>query len=106
MPGVAGKDRGKIFGELYDQIFTGDTTASAILAPTRVFQAIESRKSRLQRAIRTASEYRQSHLYLIDGAYHVLYAVGLLMSKQGDDKEDVAQARRLVGRAGQVVSRP
>lgn len=85
-PQVAGKERGLIFGDLYDTVFNDELTAGALLAALRVFAPIEERKRALETAIRRGSEYDPSLLFLIDGAYHLLYAVGLLCTLRGCDR--------------------
>ena len=89
MPSVAGTQRGRIFGEMYETIFNEELTAKALLTPLQIFRPIETRKRSLEAAIRRGAEYDSSLLFLIDGAYHLLYAVGFLCTLQGLDKSDV-----------------
>ena len=80
LPEVAGKDRGKIFGELYEEIFNDDIAAPRLLAPLQVFHSIDDRKSTLERAVRRGQTYDAGLLFLVDGAYHLLFAVAELCS--------------------------
>ena len=52
----------------------------------RVFAPIEKMKRSLEAAIRRSNNYDPSLLFLIDGAYHLLYAVGLLCALRGLDR--------------------
>jgi len=79
-PEVAGKDRGKIFGELYEEIFNDDITAPRLLVPLQVFKPIEIMKRDLERAVRRGQSFDPSMLFLVDGAYHLLFAIAELCS--------------------------
>lgn len=103
MPSVAGKDRGKIFGDMYETIFNEELTAEALLTPLQIFRPIEAKKRSLEAAIRRGAEYDSSLLFLIDGAYHLLYAVELLCTLQGLDKSDVDVALTQLDNAIAVV---
>lgn len=105
MPSVAGKDRGKIFGDLYEQILNDEITAQAILVSTQIFEPIAEQKKQLQKAIRKGSEYDSEMLFLIDGAYHLLFAVGLRCLHQMGDKMDPEKAREYIGEAVMAVQR-
>ena len=92
MPTAAGTQRGRIFGDLYDSIFNDDLTAEKLLVPLQVFKPIEERKRELRASIRKGIEYDSDMLFLIDGAYHMLYAIGLLCDLTDNDKSDVDSA--------------
>jgi len=76
LPEVAKKDRGRIFSDLYDQIFTDELIADDLLNALKVLNIIEGEKKTLQASIRNQTSFDKSKLYLIDGAYHVLFAIG------------------------------
>jgi hypothetical protein len=78
LPEVAGKDRGNIFGELYDEIFNDDIAAPRLLVPLEVSQPIEQMKRDLERAVRRGQAYDPAMLFLVDGAYHLLFAIAEL----------------------------
>jgi hypothetical protein len=103
MPSVAGKDRGKIFGDLYEQIFNDEISAQAILVSTQVFESIAEQKKQLQKSIRKGTEYDSEMLFLIDGAYHLLFAVGRCCSHQRDDKMDLERASECMSNAVRAV---
>jgi len=76
LPEVAKKDRGRIFSDLYDQIFTDELLADHLLCSHQLLNAIETQKKFLQNSIRKQEPFDPKKLFLIDGAYHVLFAVG------------------------------
>lgn len=92
LPQVAGKDRGKIFGDLYEEIFNDTITAERILTALSVFAPIERMKRKLQRSIRSGEAYDVGLLFLIDGAYHLLYAISHLCELRGVDAADADSA--------------
>jgi hypothetical protein len=92
LPQVAGKDRGKIFGDLYDEIFNDQITAQRILTAIAVFTPIERMKRKLQKSIRSGEDYDVDLLFLIDGAFHLLYAVSHLCELRGIDPTDSVRA--------------
>ncbi len=105
MPDVAGKDRGKVFGELYDTIFNDSITADRLLTPLQVYKPIESMKRELQANIRQGEEYDRALLLLVDGSYHVLFAASLLCSIKGIDKSDAEAAKSQIEEALDIVKR-
>lgn len=104
-PEVATKDRGKIFGELYDAIFNDDVTADQLLASAKVFEQILKEKKALERAIRSDEPFDPSRLLLIDGAYFVLFAVGRICELRGIDRNDATRAASQYAEALTIVTR-
>lgn len=102
-PEIAGKDRGKIFGDLYELIFNDETTAEKILVPLRIFSPIEAKKKALERAIRRDDSYDTDHLFLIDGSFHLLYGAGFLCSQKGIDPSDVGKVLEHLDAAMAIV---
>lgn len=89
LPEIAGKDRGKVFGELYEQVFSPEISAGQLLVPLLVLRSIDKDKRQLERAIRRGEDYDPALLYLIDGAYHQLFAVSHLCAVRGIDHWDL-----------------
>ncbi len=102
-PEVAKKDRARVFGDLYDSIFNDDITTSMLLAPLRVFSEIEAVKRDLHRKIKKGELFDRSLLFLIDGAYHVLFTVAELCERRGIDPLDEALAKAEIQNALKVV---
>jgi hypothetical protein len=103
LPEVAGKDRGKIFGELYDEIFNDDIAAPRLLVPLAVSQPIEQMKKDLERAVRRGQAYDPAMLFLVDGAYHLLFAIAELCTLRKIDHWQAEKAVAQLKDATQVV---
>ena len=102
-PEVAKKDRARVFGDMYDSIFNDDITAQKLLVPLRVLSDIEAQKRDLQRKIKREEGFDPDLLFLIDGAYHVLFAVVELCESKDIDPFDEAKAKVEIPRAVSVV---
>jgi hypothetical protein len=104
-PETAKKDRGRIFADLYDQIFTDEITADELLASYLLLRQIDAIKRQVQKAIREESLDDTARMFLIDGAYHVLYALYLLCVKSGIDPMVVHDAQTKIHQAITLVGR-
>jgi len=98
-PEVAKKDRARVFGDLYDNIFNDDITTQKLLVPLVIFSGIETIKRDLQRKIKKEKSFDAELLFLIDGAYHMLFSVAELCESKGIDLLDEAKARAEIPRA-------
>jgi len=98
-PEVAKKDRARVFGDLYDNIFNDDITTQKLLVPLVIFSDIETIKRDLQRKIKKEKPFDADLLFLIDGAYHVLFSVAELCESKGIELLDEAKARAEIPRA-------
>lgn len=92
LPEVAKKDRGRIFSDLYETVFTDELMADDLLASIKVLSVIEHKKKLLQSSIRKEEKFNSAHMFLIDGAYHVLFAVGQICDAKGVDRLDYQKA--------------
>lgn len=75
LPEVAKKDRGRIFGDLYETVFSDDVTAQKLLTAKRIMDAISARKRLLRGRIKAEDYLAPGEMSLIDGAFHALFAV-------------------------------
>lgn len=105
LPEVAKKDRGRVFSDLYDQVFTDELLADELLCSLKVLGAIELIKKKLQSAIRKEQEFDPKNLFLIDGAYHVLFAVAQICDERGLNRLNTDEAVKLVPVALEYVSK-
>lgn len=96
LPEVAKKDRGRIFSDLYDQVFTDELLADELLCSLKILNKIESIKKSLQSAIRKQEAFNTDELFLIDGAYHVLFAVGQICDERGVDRLNFEESIKVV----------
>lgn len=104
LPEVAKKDRGRIFSDLYDQIFTDELLADDLLCSLKILNIIESIKKSLQSAIRKQENFVIENLFLIDGAYHVLFAVGQICDERKLDRLNLEEAVKLIPTAVKYIS--
>ncbi len=102
-PEVAKKDRARVFGDLYDSIFNDEITTKKLLVPLHVFADIEKNKRELQRKIKKDIAFDPDLLFLIDGAYHVLFTVAELCESKGVDPLDESKAKSEIPDALNVV---
>ena len=94
------KDRARVFGDLYDSIFNEDITLPETpRSLERVFRHRGSRKHALQRQIKRKESFDADLLFLIDGAYHVLFAVAELCESKHIDPLDEIKAKAQVAEA-------
>jgi hypothetical protein len=100
---VAKKDRARVFGDLYDNIFNDDITTQKLLVPFRIFSEIEAQKRDLQRKIKKGESFDADLLFLIDGAYHVLYTVAELCESNKVDPLDETMAKDEIPHALSLV---
>ena len=104
-PDVAAKDRGKIFGELYDSIFNDEITAQRLLIPLKIFRPIEQMKREFQRSIRNGLRFDRNMLFLIDGAYHLLYAISVICDQRNLDSSNVEIALAQMDNAIHIIQK-
>lgn len=103
-PEVAKKDRGRMFADLYDSVFSEDVPVEELLTSYRLMIYIDKLKKDVQKSIREGKETGDK-LFLIDGALHVLYAVYLTCVKKGTDPLNYDDALKNVSQAVKLVSK-
>ncbi|WP_338589990.1 AIPR family protein [Shewanella khirikhana] len=96
LPEVAKKDRGRIFSDLYDQIFTDGLLADELLCSLKILNVIETIKKNVQSSIRKQETFDPDKLFLIDGAYHTLFAIGQICDERDIDRLNFEEAVKLV----------
>lgn len=104
LPEVAKKDRGRIFSDLYDQVFSDDLLADDLLVSFRLLGNIESEKRKVHASIRNQQNFDASRMFLIDGAYHVLFAIGQIADKRDIDRLSIDAASALIPDAIELIS--
>jgi AIPR protein len=98
-PEVAKKDRAKVFGEMYDNIFNDEITPTKLIVPLRILGEIESMKRDLQKRIKSKKPFDGELLFLIDGAYHMLFAVGEICEASATDPMNEVLAKEHIQEA-------
>lgn len=104
LPEVAKKDRGRIFSDLYDQVFSDDLLVDELLVALRLLTRVESEKRKVQASIRNQNDFDASKMFLIDGAYHVLFAVRQIADKSSIDRLSLEGASKLIPMAIELIS--
>ena len=84
MPEVAKKDRGRIFGDLYDTVFSDELTVNKLLTSYKLMKRINERKSTLRKKLRRKENVEKGSLALIDGAFHVVFSIRQIIIERGD----------------------
>lgn len=74
LPEVSKKDRGRIFGDLYETVFSEEVTAERLLISFFLMQRINARKKLLRGRIKAEEKLESGEMALIDGAFHALFA--------------------------------
>jgi len=105
LPEVAKKDRGRIFSDLYDQVFTDELLADELLCSLKILNSIESFKKSLQSDIRKQGPFNADHLFLIDGAYHVLFAVAQICDARLINRLNEDDAIKLIPEAIEYIAK-
>lgn len=93
LPETAKKDRGRVFGDLYDQVFSEETTADRLLTSFQILGLIEAAKSSTRKKIKQKEQLKPGEMSLIDGAYHALFATRQICLRDGIDQWDFEQAK-------------
>jgi hypothetical protein len=103
MPEVAKKDRARVFRDLYGTVFDSEITTQQLLVSLRLYEKIQIKKRELQKKIRNKEKIDASLLFLIDGGYHVLFAVHELCEARGINPYDQVTAGGLIPDAIKIV---
>jgi hypothetical protein len=72
----------------------------------KVLNIIEGEKKALQASIRNQTSFDKSKLYLIDGAYHVLFAIGQICDSRIIDRLEFNSVKDVVPDVIRYVSEP
>lgn len=104
LPEVAKKDRGRIFSDLYDQVFSDELLVDQLLVSLRLLSIIEGEKRKIQYGIRNQDGFDAANIFLIDGAYHVLFAVGQIADKMGIERLNLERIINLIPDAINLIS--
>jgi len=103
VPEVAKKDRGRVFGDLYETVFSDECTAERLLIAYEVLQHIKARKSVVRKKLSKGEQLARGEMSLIDGAFHALFAVSLILMRDEKDIWDQQAAKGVIDEAINVV---
>ncbi|MGY6551610.1 MAG: AIPR family protein [Erythrobacter sp.] len=104
LPEVAKKDRGRIFGDLYETVFSEDVTAPKLLTAKQLMDTIHALKKALRGRIKAEENLAPGEMSLIDGAFHALFALRQMCERDGVDPWDMAAAAERVDGAVALVA--
>lgn len=103
-PDKAKTQSDKIFGEFYELVFDPHTlSAEKLLTVHKLYETIEDRKKIAQHQMRGHTKRDYSEQWIIEGIYHVLYAVGLLCERDSIELDDYDSAKEKIDEAIKVT---
>ena len=103
-PEVANKDKGRMYGDLYDEVFADDLNPIKLLCAYKLNKILQQRKRKVQQAIRKEENLNPNELFLINGVYHVLFSISKICIKKGLDMYNFETAKELIEEAIEIVS--
>ncbi|RJY08946.1 AIPR family protein [Aurantiacibacter aquimixticola] len=103
LPEVAKKDRGRVFGDLYETVFSDEVSAQKLLVSHQLIAAVNQRKTEVRRKIREEEQLEPGRMALVDGAFHALFAIRQLGIERKIDLWDFEAANQLVDDAISAV---
>lgn len=104
LPETAKKDRGRVFGDLYDTVFAEDLTASKLLTSFRLAKHLAEKKKEVRRKIRANTPLVGGEMSIIDGSFHALFAIRQICNRDGVDLWDYDISSKRVDEAVELIS--
>jgi hypothetical protein len=89
---------------LYEQVFNDSISPNKLIIPLRILTLIENKKREIQKKIRRAETIDSKMLFIVDGAYHVLFAVSTLCEHNSVDPLNERKAKAYVPDAIKLVA--
>jgi hypothetical protein len=105
LPETAKKDRGRVFGDLYDTVFSEDLSANKLLTSFKLIGLVNEKKKEIRNKIRAGSSLESGEMSLIDGSFHVLFAIRQICNRDSIDTWDYNLAKDKLNEAVNVVSK-
>ncbi|MEI4264210.1 AIPR family protein [Roseovarius sp. D0-M9] len=105
LPETAKKDRGRVFGDLYDTVFAEDLTANKLLTSFKLIRLVNDQKKEVRKKIREGANLEAGKMSLIDGSFHVLFAIRQICNRDEIDTWDYDLAKDNLNEAVTVVSK-
>lgn len=104
LPETAKKDRGRVFGDLYETVFAEDLTAKKLLTSFRLAQIMNEKKKVVRKKIREGVSLETGEMSMIDGSFHALFAIRQICNRDSIDMWDFDLAKIKLDEAIEVVS--
>lgn len=83
LPEVALKDRGRVFGNLYETVFHESITPEQLYMPLQLMRSINQIKSETRKKLRNNEQLETGEVSIIYAAFHVLFALKQIAVKNG-----------------------
>lgn len=104
LPETAKKDRGRVFGDLYDTVFAEDLTAPKLLTSFSLAKLLAEKKKEVRRKIRDNTPLVGGEMSIIDGSFHVLFAIRQICNRDKIDLWDYDISSGRVDEAIELIS--
>jgi hypothetical protein len=85
-------------------VFSEEVTPRKLLVPLRLLGEIEKEKRKIQKKLRAGERVDTRMIFLIDGAYHVLFALCQTCENANIKKDDEESAKGELARAIELVA--
>jgi len=105
LPETAKKDRGRVFGDLYDTVFAEDLTAIKLLTSFKLARIVGEKKKQVRRKIRDGSPLAAGEMSMIDGSFHVLFAIRQICNRDSIEMWDFDLTQEKIDDAISIVSK-
>ncbi|UVO30160.1 AIPR family protein [Bradyrhizobium arachidis] len=107
LPEKAKTDTSSMFGEAFEDVFDPNlVTPELLVSAHNIFLAIEQEKHRAMLTMRASGlSAASTEHWLVEGSFHVLYCVGLMVRKRQSDLSNHDACAPLIEEAMQLVGR-
>ena len=102
-PDIAKANRGRVFGDLYDDVFTDGLKAEHLLVAVQLRNLISAKKTILLRKIKIKEDLIDSENSLIEGAFHILFALRKILERKGVDVWNYEEGKNYLNEAIDIV---
>ncbi len=103
-PEVSKKDSGRIFDNLHGMIFTENLEAKHLLVSMQLFKLISVEKKIVMRKIRKKEPLDDGGIPLIEGTFHILFALRKILERDGLDIWNYEEGKKCIDEAIKIIS--
>jgi hypothetical protein len=104
LPETSKKDRGRVFGDLYETVFAEDLTVDKLLTSFRLISLLNERKKEVRRKIRLGESLGNGEMSIIDGSFHALFALRQICNRDGIDMWNYGLVSKKIDEATTLIS--
>ncbi len=106
-PDIAKASRGRVFGILYDDVFTdglkAEHLAEHLLVAVQLHNLISAEKTIVLKKIKTKEDLIDGEKSLISGAFHILFALRKILERKGVDVWNYEEGKNYLDEAINIV---